>query len=99
MPEAPLISCIMPTHNRRPFVGQAIYYFLRQDYPEKELLILDDGEDAVADLVPRDERIRYVRLEQRQSIGAKRNHACELAKGQFIAHWDDDDWMAPRRLS
>ncbi|MBC8029001.1 MAG: glycosyltransferase [Pyrinomonadaceae bacterium] len=88
----------MPTRNRRPFVSQSIWYFLRQDYPNKELVVLDDGEDGVADLIPEDERIRYVRVD-RQVLGAKRNLGCELSRGEFIAHWDDDDWMAPHRLS
>lgn len=95
----PLVSCIMPTADRRLFVRQAILYFLRQDYANRELLILDDGVDAVADLVPADHRIRYVRLTGRRSVGAKRNIACELARGEIIAHWDDDDWMAGWRLS
>jgi glycosyltransferase involved in cell wall biosynthesis len=95
----PLVSCLMPTHNRRQFVGQALWYFLRQDYPRKELVILDDGEDSVADLVPPDERIRYVRLDRPLLLGAKRNIGCEMSRGDFIAHWDDDDWIAPHRLS
>ena len=93
------VSCIMPTRNRRRFVGQSIWYFLRQDYSQRELIILDDGEDAVADLVPNDERIRYVRLDRRLSLGAKRNLGCELSRGSLIAHWDDDDWMSAERLS
>lgn len=32
------------------------------------------------------------------SIGAKRNRACERASGEWIAHWDDDDWSHPERL-
>jgi glycosyltransferase involved in cell wall biosynthesis len=48
----------MPTRNRRRFVSQAIGYFLRQDYPNKELVVVDDGEDAVANLIPPDCRIR-----------------------------------------
>jgi glycosyltransferase involved in cell wall biosynthesis len=94
-----LISCIMPTRNRRSFINQAIWYFLRQDYPQKELVIVDDGEDSVSDLVPADERIRYFRINKRTSLGAKRNLACELSRGDVIAHWDDDDWMADNRLS
>ncbi len=97
--EAPLITCVMPTFNRRPFVAQSIGYFLRQDYPNRELLILDDGDDRIADLVPDDPRIRYVALAERMVLGAKRNLACDLARGAFIAHWDDDDWIAPQRLS
>jgi len=98
-PSAPLVSCIMPTCDRRSFVPQAIRYFLRQDYPNLELLILDDAQDAVADCVPEDVRLRYVRLEQRLSIGAKRNAACEQARGAIIVHWDDDDWYPSWRVS
>src|SRR5260370_5100183 len=95
----PLVSCIMPTRNRRAFVRQAIWYFLRQDYPAKELIVLDDGDDPVADLIQKDDRVRYERLLARLSLGAKRNRACELSRGTLIAHWDDDDWQAPNRLS
>jgi glycosyltransferase involved in cell wall biosynthesis len=99
MPTQPLVSCLMPTRNRRHFVGQAIRYFLRQDYLARELLIVDDGSDAVADLVPDDPRIQYVRLDRPLPLGAKRNVACEMSCGELIAHWDDDDWIAPHRLS
>src|SRR6266571_5633451 len=99
MASIPLVSCIMPTRNRLLFVDQAIWYFLRQDYPQRELIIVDDGEESVSDLVPLDRRIRYVRLEKRMPLGAKRNLACEMSQGELIAHWDDDDWMAPHRLS
>ncbi|CAG0987841.1 GalNAc(5)-diNAcBac-PP-undecaprenol beta-1,3-glucosyltransferase [Anaerolineae bacterium] len=94
----PLVSCIMPTADRREFVPRAIECFLRQDYPEKELVILDDGGDGVADLIPADPRIRYFQETQRRSVGAKRNWLCGQARGEVIAHWDDDDWYAPNRL-
>src|SRR5271169_3418955 len=97
--DLPLVSCIMPTYNRRRFVPEAIRLFLTQDYPKKELVVLDDGEDNIADLIPRRPQIRYVRLDRRHSLGAKRNIACEAAHGEIIAHWDDDDWYAPWRLS
>ena len=94
-----LVSCIMPTADRRAFVARAIEYFLRQDYEHKELIIVDDGREAVADLMPDDARVRYVRLDERLPVGAKRNLACDEARGEIIAHWDDDDWHAPHRLS
>jgi glycosyltransferase involved in cell wall biosynthesis len=94
----PLVSCIMPTRNRRRFVGQAISYFLRQNYPYRELVIVDDGNDRVADLVPTDDRIRYIGVPQVESVGAKRNIACDASQGELIAHWDDDDWQSPDRL-
>jgi glycosyltransferase involved in cell wall biosynthesis len=96
---SPLVSCIMPTANRRSFAARAIEYFLRQDYPATELVILDDGEDAIVDLIPLDPRIRYERLPNRLILGAKRNAACETARGELILHWDDDDWMAADRIT
>jgi glycosyltransferase involved in cell wall biosynthesis len=94
----PLVSCLMPTYNRRAFVPRAVELFLAQDYPHRELLVLDDGSDAVGDLLPADPRIRYHRLSGRLALGAKRNLAAERAAGEILAHWDDDDWMAPWRL-
>lgn len=94
-----LVSCLMPTADRRAFVPRAIELFLAQDYPDKELLILDDGEDSVADLVPADARLRYRRELPRRVLGDKRNRLCELARGDVIVHWDDDDWSAPDRIT
>ena len=93
---SPMVSCIMPTRNRRAFIPNAITCFLNQQYEQKELIIVDDGEDAIADLLPDDERIRYIRLTGRQTIGAKRNLAIENATGSVIMHLDDDDWISPQ---
>lgn len=95
----PLISCVMPTRGRREFVSQSVLYFNRQDYPERELLILDDGGRDLSRELPDDPRIRYFRLRPGMSIGTKRNHGCQMARGSVIACWDDDDWYGPERLS
>jgi glycosyltransferase involved in cell wall biosynthesis len=89
----------MPTNSRRAFAQRAIHYFLEQDHENIELLIVDDGSESVAYLIPDDPRIRYIRLNERLPLGAKRNLACREARGEIIVHWDDDDWMAPWRLS
>ncbi|ADW69479.1 glycosyltransferase [Granulicella tundricola] len=95
---SPLASCIMPTAERRAFVPRAIAHFLAQDYAPRELIVIDDGTDSIRDLIPNDERIRYVRLSAKSTIGAKRNHACRLAAGPYILHWDDDDWYPSDRI-
>ena len=94
-----LVTCIMPTADRRRFVPTAVAQFLRQDYPNRELIVLDDGEHSVEDLMPDDARVRYVREERRSPVGVKRNRLCDLARGDVILHWDDDDWIAPWRVS
>jgi ADP-heptose:LPS heptosyltransferase/SAM-dependent methyltransferase len=98
MTNAPLVSAIMPTANRRAFVPGAIGRFLAQDYDNAELIILDDGDDAVGDLAPADPRIRYIRAPRFKTLGGKRNAAVEAAGGEIILHWDDDDWYAPGRI-
>jgi glycosyltransferase involved in cell wall biosynthesis len=97
--EQRLVSCIMPTANRRAFVPQAIRCFQRQNYAKRELIVLDDGSEPVEDLVPRDSSITYLRLSGRRTLGAKRNMACDMARGDVIVHWDDDDWMAEWRIA
>ena len=96
--EWPLVSCIMPTYNRRPFVRLALQHFLAQDYPNKELVIVDDGDEPIGDLACDRPGVRYLHQPARASIGAKRNLACLHARGEIIAHWDDDDWYAADRL-
>ena len=101
----PTVACIMPTANRRDFVRRAVALFLAQDYPNKQLVIVEDGMDNCSDLIPQakvgnsvigHDHYGYTR----RTIGEKRNVACELAEGaDLIAHWDDDDWHSPRRIS
>lgn len=95
----PRLSAIMPTADRRRFVPAAIAQFLAQHRDDAELVIVDDGADSIADLIPGDPRIRYYREETRRIIGDKRNRLCQLARGEIIVHWDDDDWHAPDRLA
>lgn len=94
-----LVSCVMPTWNRRSFIPAAIDCFLRQTYEPRELVILDDGEEPIEDLIPKDERIRYFFEDRRRITGDKRNRVNELALGEIICHWDDDDWSAADRIA
>lgn len=94
-----LVSCVMATFNRRRWVGPAVRWWLRQDYARRELIVVDDGEDMIRDVLPRDERIRYVRLARRATIGEKFNLAIDgYARGELVALWADDDWQGPGRL-
>ncbi len=98
--EYPKISCVMATKDRRQFVEKSIRYFLDQTWPNKELLVIDDGSDSVCDLVNEcgSEDVKYIRSGP-STIGAKRNIGCRKASGEFIAVWDDDEWQSPNRLA
>lgn len=90
----PLITCIMPTANRKEFMLSAIDDFLNQDYPNAELIIVDDGIEDCSSIIPSNSKIKYFDSEPLGSVGRKRNIACEQSSGEFIVHWDDDDWYA-----
>jgi Glycosyl transferase family 2 len=62
--------------NRRPFLPLALESFIVQDYPARELIVVDDGTDVVRDVVEGVAGVRYLRLPARASIGEKRNRAC-----------------------
>jgi glycosyltransferase involved in cell wall biosynthesis len=88
----------MITSNRREFILKALQCYLSQDFIDKELIVVDDGSDHVDDLV-NDVASIYYHPGVKLTVGEKRNLACTLAKGEYIVHWDDDDWSAPHRLS
>lgn len=100
---SPLVSCLMITRNRAARARVSVECFLRQNYPARELIILDDGEDGalrehVAALA--DPRIRCFRpLGERATLGELRNRAVALARGTYICQWDDDDYYDPARIA
>lgn len=91
---SPLVSCIMPTANRQQYIPFALDYFFQQNYPNKELVIIDDGKESIANMIPDNPQIRYFYTDSIGTIGLKRNYAIERSKGAIIMHWDDDDWHA-----
>ena len=93
-----LVSALMPTANRRALAPLALGSFAAQDWPEKELIVVDDGEDSIWDLCSQIDGVRYIRLIGRSTIGAKLNLAAVLAGGKILVRWDDDDWSAQGRL-
>jgi glycosyltransferase involved in cell wall biosynthesis len=93
-----LVSAIMPTRGRPALARKAVQCFLDQTWWPAELLIMDDAECRSFDAAPREASIRYWLHEQRLTIGAKRNALCKEARGEFIIHFDSDDWSDPQRI-
>ena len=136
--ELPTVSIITPTYNKRKFFKLSIRNFQKADYPQDKIewIIIDDGEEEIKDLIPKQDNIKYIKLSQEEikeyinvneitqneitqneinenvndteekekitknnlSIGAKRNIACEKAKGEYIVCMDDDDYYTPQSV-
>lgn len=92
-----LISCLMPVGHRREHLAPiALRCFLAQTYPERELIVFDD--QGVIEPYPSTSRITVIRSSRQLDVRAKLCAMVELAQGELLARWDDDDYHYPRRL-
>lgn len=104
MTSQPLITVYMPTHNRKQMAATAVDSVLAQDYPNFELIVVDDGstDDSWEFLQQRyaaEPKVRLLRHPQSQGACAARNTAIAAANGDFVTGLDDDDVFYPDRLS
>lgn len=95
----PKISVIMLTYNREQLVTRAIESILAQTETDFEFIIVDNGSSdrsgfLADEYAARDKRIRVFHRE-RGNIGAGRNTGLEVARGEYTAFIDDDDWAEP----
>ncbi|WP_273229890.1 glycosyltransferase family 2 protein [Pseudomonas kuykendallii] len=108
-PLVPLVSVLVPCYNYASFVGEALTSVLQQDYPNFELIVVDDGstDDSVSVIErtieaskpsSRARRVLFLKQEN-QGVSAALNTALELAEGEFVATFDADDVMPQGRLA
>jgi hypothetical protein len=92
------IAAVCCTYLRPKSLGQLIYCFLQQDYPHRELVILDDAGQYDNQ---QGDRWRLVSVGRRYAtLGEKRNAAAALVAEDVaaLAVWDDDDLYLPWAL-
>lgn len=94
-----MISCVMATSDRAPFVRQALRCFAAQTYPDRELIVVDDGDRPVSALCRNVPGVRYIRLRDYTPTGTKTNIGIEAARGDVIQKMDDDDYYGPDFLA
>jgi glycosyltransferase involved in cell wall biosynthesis len=96
------VSCLMPTFGRghcRHLVEEAVYSFLVQDYPDKELIILNDT-PGLRLHYGGDSRVRVINQNFRfATLSTKLQAMIPRATGDVLCRWDDDDISLPWRLS
>jgi len=97
----PSVSLCTPTFNRRPFIPIMLKCFEIQTYPKDKIewLIIDDGTDKIEDLVTHIPQVKYLKYDEKMTLGKKRNILNETAKGDIIIFIDDDDYYPPERIS
>ena len=96
---APSVSVIICTHNRPGTVHRAIASVLAQDYNDFEIIVVDDGSDPPAELLPAERDFACLIRVVHGRVGASRSVGLNSARGEFTAYCDDDDTWEPHHLS
>ncbi|MCU0546424.1 MAG: glycosyltransferase [Oscillatoriaceae cyanobacterium Prado104] len=97
--KTPRVSVIIPTYNSAAYILKAIESVFEQTYKNWEIIVVDDGstDNTSEVLAPYLDLIQYV-YQDNQGAAIARNHACQLAKGEFLAFLDADDLFLPEKL-
>ena len=96
----PLISIIIPTHNRQNSVLLAIQSVFAQTYQNVELILVDDGStDGTLNALKKynNSRLRVFSIEH-SGVSKARNFGVSQSQGGLIAFLDSDDIWQPQKL-
>jgi glycosyltransferase involved in cell wall biosynthesis len=94
-----LVSIIIPSYNRHELTAEAMRSCLSQDYPELQVVVVDDGStdgsgEALKILSREDSRVVYVRQENAGQCAA-RNTGFRNSMGNLVKFLDSDDALTP----
>ena len=93
----PKVTVIIPAYNAEAYIGRCLDSVLKQSFDDFEILVVDDGSkdgtgDVVKEYAKNDKRVRYIK-QKNIGVAKTRNKAVKLAKGEFIAFMDNDDYI------
>lgn len=101
----PTVSICTVTYNRGQYIPLLTKCVNNQDYPHQliEWVVIDDSDDPTKCSPPNqddtDVKIKYIRLNEKLKLGAKRNLSHTHCSGDIIVYMDDDDYYFPSRVS
>lgn len=93
------VSVIVPVYNSESTIMRCLKSVCEQNLKEIEIIVIDDGStdktsEIVSELALSDNRIKYIK-KKNGGVSSARNCALEIAKGEFIAFLDSDDYVLP----
>lgn len=96
------VSVIVPVYQVEKYLARCIDSILAQTFPDFELILVNDGTKdncpaIMQDYADRDSRIRQVHKEN-GGLSSARNAGLDVARGEYIAFVDSDDYIAPTLL-
>lgn len=97
----PRITIGITCYNAEETIARAIQSALEQDWPDKEILVVDDASgDRSRDIIQgfSDRNVKLIAHAQNTGIGGARQSLLDAATGAYLVFFDDDDESLPRRL-
>jgi len=104
MTNFPLVSVVIPVYNHEIYIEKAINSVLEQDYPNIEIIVINDGstdqsEALALRILEKGNRPFQVISQENVGAHAAINHGIEITQGEFIAILNSDDYYLPQRLT
>lgn len=101
--ELPLVSIIIPIYNSEKFIAEAVESVQKQTYHNWEIILVDDcstdnSSSIVLEMMQKDERIQFHRLNTNSGTGIARKLGVSKASGRYISFLDADDLWKPKKL-
>jgi glycosyltransferase involved in cell wall biosynthesis len=96
-----LVSILIPAYNAEKWIGDTIRSAIKQTWPRKEIIIINDGSSDNTLSVAKQFESRSVKVLAQENRGASaaRNKALSAAQGDYIQWLDADDILSPDKIS
>ena len=99
--DAPAVSVVVPTHDRRELLARAVERIFEQRYdgPIEVIVVFDQQEPDTPDIaVPEGRTLKVMSNVRSPGLAGARNSGCDVATGDLLAFCDDDDEWCPDKL-
>ena len=103
-----LVSVIIPTYRRSKMLERAIESVLGQTYTNLEILLVNDNnpnDEFTVEIQERikkyasDSRLQFIIQDRHVNGAVARNVGIKIAKGEYVAFLDDDDWWEKDKIN
>src|SRR5438445_8457140 len=97
----PLVSILIPAFDAQEWIADTIKSAVRQTWPRKEIIVVDDGSRDHTLAIARQFASKEVSVvtQANQGAAAARNQAFSVCQGDYIQWLDADDLLAPDKIT